>query len=525
MALGGEEETGRNGPGKTNGGGVVESPALKAQRAAAAAKADRYILKDGSPPPADEAPKPTEPAPAANGKPTIGDTVVEYIMGDAAAGAPAVEAVVAEPDIDPDVILAPMVLPATEHEALDRVEAFYSRFIAYPSDHTRVAHVLWTAHTHVIDCFETTPRLAVMSAEKASGKTRLLEVTALFVPHARLSFSMSAAALVRIIAQGHEDGNIPTILFDEIDNLFARSEEGIAELRGALNSGYRRNATSSRCVNRGAGVEDFPCFAPLAVAGLKTLPDTLASRAIEIRMRRRAPDESVESFRLRIHPKQSDPIEEVLHWWCRKHKVEMAKFEPTLPEGITDRDADCWEPLLTIADFAGGDWSARARAAAKALTGITRDAGITAGVELLQHIKEAFGDRDKLWTITLINLLCERDESPWQDVFRGKALNDRGLADRLKPYGIKSKQVKIGIENHQGYYAAHFADAWNRYLPAGDPTDQGDPTDPTDPTILLNKDNLVGAVGAVGARKPKCSACDDLGCPTCQPRKFGIGVE
>ena len=111
-----------------------------------------------------------------------------------------------------------------------------------------------------MDSWETTPRLAFMSPEPESGKTRALEVTALFVPSPRLSFSMSAAALVRIIAKGHEEGSIPTILYDEIDNLFSKSEEGMSDLRGALNSGYRKNAVSTRCVNKGEGIADFLCF-------------------------------------------------------------------------------------------------------------------------------------------------------------------------------------------------------------------------------------------------------------------------
>src|SRR3546814_17356925 len=32
-----------------------------------------------------------------------------------------------------------------------------------------------------------------------------------------------------------------------------------------------------------------------------------------------------------------------------------------LPEGIEDRDADVWEPLIAIADAAGGKWPEAAR--------------------------------------------------------------------------------------------------------------------------------------------------------------------
>jgi hypothetical protein len=64
---------------------------------------------------------------------------------------------------------------------LDQVEMYLRRFVAYPSEHALVAHVLWIAHTHLLDEFDTTARLAFMSEEPQSGKTRALEVTELFV--------------------------------------------------------------------------------------------------------------------------------------------------------------------------------------------------------------------------------------------------------------------------------------------------------------------------------------------------------
>ena len=98
---------------------------------------------------------------------------------------------------------------------LDLVENFIRRFVSYPSEHACVAHALWIAHCHFMDEWDTTPRLAFMSAEKASGKTRALEVTALLVPTPILSISTSPAAIIRLIAK-----DIPTILYDEVDAVF-----------------------------------------------------------------------------------------------------------------------------------------------------------------------------------------------------------------------------------------------------------------------------------------------------------------
>ena len=45
-----------------------------------------------------------------------------------------------------------------------------------------MAHVLWIAHTHRMDQWESTPRIAFLSPEPGSGKSRALEVTEPLVP-------------------------------------------------------------------------------------------------------------------------------------------------------------------------------------------------------------------------------------------------------------------------------------------------------------------------------------------------------
>ena len=55
---------------------------------------------------------------------------------------------------------------------LAAVHAFLGRFVSYPSAHAQTAHALWIVHTHLMDRWESTPRLAFLSPEPASGKTR-----------------------------------------------------------------------------------------------------------------------------------------------------------------------------------------------------------------------------------------------------------------------------------------------------------------------------------------------------------------
>ena len=76
---------------------------------------------------------------------------------------------------------APCVLNAANEVA---VHAFLARFVAFPSPAAHVAATLWVAHCHMVEAFESSPRLALLSPEPGSGKTRVLEVCELLVPNA-----------------------------------------------------------------------------------------------------------------------------------------------------------------------------------------------------------------------------------------------------------------------------------------------------------------------------------------------------
>jgi hypothetical protein len=345
---------------------------------------------------------------------------------------------------------------------LDQIYEFIGRFVVYPDRHSRVAHTLWIAHCHLVRCFETTPRLAFLSPEPSSGKTRALEITELLVPSPVLAVNVSPAYLIRRI--GAEEG--VTVLFDEVDTVFsARTKENNEDVRALLNAGYRRGAVVGRCVMQGsiAIPEELPAFAPVALAGLGTLPDTVLSRSIIIRMQRRAPDERVTPYRRRDHAEEGQRLCSRLASWAAAAAGRITV--PDMPGEVIDRDADCWEALLAVADAAGGHWPDTARCCAVALVLLFREEGEERlGVRLLADMRTVLGDDDQAATSAILTKLHNLDESPWADI-RGKPLNDRGLAARLRPYGIKSRTIRVGSATPRGYRRADFLSAWKRYLP------------------------------------------------------------
>jgi hypothetical protein len=197
---------------------------------------------------------------------------------------------------------------------LDAVEQFLARFVVYPSEHERRAHVLWIAHAWLMDCWESTPRIAFLSPEPGSGKSRALEVTEPLVPRPVHAVNTSPAYLFRKVS---DDAGPPTILYDEIDTVFGPKAKDNEDIRGMLNAGHRKGATAGRCVVRGNRVEteELPAYCAVALAGLDDLPDTIMTRSIVVRMRRRAPNEKVEPWRLRINGPQAEELHLRLAAW------------------------------------------------------------------------------------------------------------------------------------------------------------------------------------------------------------------
>ncbi len=399
----------------------------------------------------------------------------------------------------------PMSMPIDGAAVLDAVDAHHRRFNVFPSEHVFTAVSLWNAHTHLLDAFESTPRIAFLSPEPGSGKTRALEIIQTLVPRPMITTDVSPAALFRSVSDTEAR---PVVLLDEIDTVFGPRASGNEDLRGLINAGHRRSGVVYRCVGDGSSqvVQPFPVYAALATAGLGDLPDTILTRSVVVRMRRRAPNETVEPFRERIHVAEGHTLRDRLAEWADTVRDQIAGAWPEMPEGITDRPADVWEPLIAVADAAGGDWPARARAACVALvTAASTGDKASTGIRLLADLRDAFGDAERLLSADLVDRLTALDDAPWADL-DGKPLTPRTLARMLSDYvtadnqPIRSRNIKTGPRTvSKGYYAADLADAWLRYCP---PRSDESATTATAATPQVNGTEPVADTLPVAATQP-----------------------
>lgn len=406
-------------------------------------------------------------------------------------------------------------LKSEGQKALSEVYEYLNRFISYPNEQALIAHTLWVAHTHLMDEWDSTPRLSFLSPEPGSGKSRCLEATEGLVPRPVTAVSATPAYLFRKVAD--PEGR-PTVLYDEIDTVFGPKAKDNEEIRGLLNAGHRKSGTAGRCVVRGKEIftEELSAYCAVALAGLGELPDTILTRSVIVRMRRRAPGETVEQYRERKNLPEAHLIRDKLASWAEK--VAGSLDYPDLPELVVDRDADVWEPLIMIADAVGGEWPSLARDAAVYLISEGKQSVDSLGIILLKDLRRVFaGMGHAMHTINILEALNsdQFDESPWAE-FKGEGLNTRQLARLLRPYGVHSTQVMVGGRSAKGYRREDMHDAWIRYLPDEAPSTTSEkgnegntgnyqPTDVTHITHITHPPEGKG----------DCPACGGEGCGHC----------
>jgi hypothetical protein len=252
----------------------------------------------------------------------------------------------------------------------------------------------------------------------------------------------------------------PTLLLDEVDAIWGPKAKEHEGLRALLNAGYRRRGSMvPRCVGPKMDVGNFSTYCAKALAGIGELPDTVADRAIPIRMKRKRPVDRVERFRAREVYTIGAELRIAVDGAVAGRVGDLRDARPMLPAELDDRAQDAWEPLLAIADVAGGDWPANARRAAISLSaGRDLDEGI--GHRLLADCRLVFGDAAHLATSELTDGLSEIPDSPWGDYY-GKQISGRRVADLLRPYGIRAKHKRDGST----YFRADFEDSCARYAP------------------------------------------------------------
>ena len=243
-----------------------------------------------------------------------------------------------------------------DYEAVaDEVKAYIKRFCYLDSESKYDTAVLWAFHTCVRDsderlAFAETPRLAILSDGPASGKTRLLELLKSLSFNGQSVLNPSMAGLLCAINEDRA-----SVFLDEIDLYFGKNNR--MNERSVINGGYR----TGNYVRHANAKHDT--FSPLAMCGMSQnfmTNEALAatrSRSIVIRMAPRPDNAVIAPYRAVMHEPIAHQLREVMSHWGRKNARTISMMWPDVPNGVNDRDADIWSPLLAVGEMLGEKWA------------------------------------------------------------------------------------------------------------------------------------------------------------------------
>jgi putative DNA primase/helicase len=323
------------------------------------------------------------------------------------------------------------------------------REYVFMSDDQSLVVALWIVfswlHEHE-NVITHSPILFVTSAERDSGKTTLLGVVNFLTRRSLQSVDISGAALFRSIAKWQ-----PTFIVDEADDALADN----IDLRSVINSGWTRGQGVIRCHPDTHEPELFGTFAPKVVAMKgRNLPDTTLSRSIVINMkpaRAGDPNEKVADFNFCDTPELARLRSQLLRW-ATDNADALAKITPETPPGFHNRRRANWVPLLRIAEACNVKEAARKAALAIEQVADTFDA--SNGVELLRTIKAIFDalakskdqarPKDRISSKDLMRILVGDPTAPWAIYNKGKAINERQVADLLSRTASARRQSDSG---------------------------------------------------------------------------------
>jgi hypothetical protein len=283
---------------------------------------------------------------------------------------------------------------------LEQVGLFMTDYAAFPSAAAAVAAVLWAGHERARDAsqhliWRATPRLLLTSEGPGSGKSTVLDLLGILgKSRAGRVGNVTAPGITYLLGRLQEAAYL-----DDAQQTFgagARAEK----VRQVVNANTRK---ASALTGAGGKASLTPCYGAVAMAGLDSLIhgtgdrlyDTL-TRCIIIRMRppaRRMPelDERGDA--------RGERLADALTAWCeasrddfRRRALELADLAAAGEDGLDGlgdggRTAHVWRPLLAVADVAGGQWPAAARAALWELSGAAGD--LLAAADTVADLDEA----------------------------------------------------------------------------------------------------------------------------------------
>jgi hypothetical protein len=350
--------------------------------------------------------------------------------------------------------------------------------------HQRDATALWTVFAHAHDFRDFAPLLIAKSAVKRSGKSRLAEIMERLAPRPLYIAGLTVTFIERAI-----DDHRPTLIIDEGDRI-RKGDQALAQRVDAqFNRSFRRSAAhvGKNVPLPGGGYAPrlFSTWAPTFIAGIGKQADTAEDRAVIITLKRKLPTEKVKQLRAK-DGKDLVVLARKVARFVADNEDRLRTYVPAELEIDNDRAKDVWEPLLVVAETAGGEWPGRARRAVAELLGEAVEEEDEFKIRLLGDIRELFlaafpvghaiykakpdwrpSDGPRLSSIDIVRKLLAIEDRPYSALGKAqKPFTQHELGRALREFKIRPGTVRPfnSQATAKGYYLHQFEDAFAHYL-------------------------------------------------------------
>lgn len=343
----------------------------------------------------------------------------------------------------------------------DLIYQIFKRHIDAES-HYLVACSLWALHTHIYRKFNVTPRLALLSPVPNCGKSTVLDILQEIIWNPEYLIDPTSAALYRT-------ANEATLLIDEADNMLI-----VRNMRAILNAGHKAGGSVNRVM--GKHLVKFPVYAPVALAAIGSLPNTIMSRAIVIHMHRADPKAKIVRFDKEAQAQDLIIAKSEALLWANQVQLNP---DPPLPVKLGGRTADNWRVLIAIADSLDRGEIARNAALKFLLEYKSPDIKIA----LLSDIRTIFDMNQTriLPSRVLLDTLMTLEDSEYE--WSEHQLTQAKMGRMLNDFQIKSQNIWWPENAHRsqqqrlrGYARIDFEAMWRRYATSATSATNSKPT-------------------------------------------------
>jgi putative DNA primase/helicase len=359
--------------------------------------------------------------------------------------------------------------PVDGDALLSDIADLVRRYVVAPEGAAEIV-ALWVTHSYRMDLWDHTPYLAIVSATPRCGKSSLTRIVGEIACRVVRADGISASALFRVI-----EAASPTLTIDELDRVPRDSD-----VWPILNSGHSRGGSVVKCHGDEHTVHAFPTFAPKVLTYIRSnaavVPASVEDRCLRIQLQRRRRTDRCERLRSRDLAIAAEPIRRQLRRWTDDARESLSRARPAIPDALDDRAADGWEPLLAVADVAGGRWPTLARRLALSFSADRSEDECDENQVLVLLDLLALLDDGKLQPDSLglageamVRALCELPDRPWATLGRrGDGLTTHRLGRLLKDHGIRPVRTRRA----RRYDPGAIREAALRYTPPGDASGQ-----------------------------------------------------